>query len=480
MIARTKFFVASIALFCLVASVLPVTAAEEITLTWEQAISRALVHHPQVTAAIAAEEAALRAYERAVLAHAPQLTFTSRPISTGNRQDSSDNFYRYTESDARITASLTTSFGASGAISIGQAWSDNYNKSRTFLTLSASASLDPKGRLYSSTRMALERARIAAQKATWDRQEQIQATALSILAEFWRLELDAKRLSITRESRERQAEIYARLIARKKLGLATDTDVLEAEIEWCQAEVAAQKAEADYRTRLLNLARSLNLSGEIALAPSGGFPEHELVDGFDEAALAQAVRERSIAVRKRLLDVDYSTLELEQARLATSWPDIGVSGNYSITDLSKVDPDTYLWGVYINVELPLVDGGRRQLTVADKEAELQLAQTALMREQEGTVSALQQRLTNWEIARRHVEIARLKLTHAQLEEALKTRQHASGLVSDSVLRTAQTDTLLAEVDLQEALHEQALAQLQIQAMAGETLTIAGKRLLPGE
>ena len=109
-----------------------------------------------------------------------------------------------------------------------------------------------------------------------------------------------------------------------------------------------------------------------------------------------------------------------------------------------------------------------------------MAQTALMREQEGTVSALQQRLTNWEIARRHVEIARLKLTHAQLEEALKTRQHASGLVSDSVLRTAQTDTLLAEVDLQEALHEQALAQLQIQAMAGETLTIAGKRLLPGE
>ncbi|MGI6081700.1 MAG: TolC family protein [Limnochordia bacterium] len=480
MSAKTRLLISSIMLFCLITSVLPVAAAEETTLTWEQAISRALTYHPQVTAAMTAEETALRAYERAASAYAPQLNLTSRPVSTGNRQDSSDKFYRYTESEARLTASLATSFGASGSISLGQAWSDNYNKSRTFVSLAANASLDPKGRLYSSTRMTLERARITAQKATWDRQEQIQATALNVLAEFWRLELDAQRLSITRESRERQAEIYDRVVERKRLGLATDTDVLEAEIEWCQAEVAAQKAEAEYRTRLLNLARNLNLSEDITLAPSGGFPEGELVDRFDEAALAEAVGERSTAVRKRLLDVDYSTLELQQALLAATWPDIGVSGNYTVPDLSKADPATSPWGVYINVELPIVDGGRRRLTVADKEAELKTAQTALMREQEGTLSALQQRLTNWEIARRQVEIARLKLTHAQLEEALKVRQHAGGLVSDSVLRTAQTDTLLAAVDLQEALHEQALAQLQIQAMAGETLAIAGRQLLPQE
>jgi outer membrane protein TolC len=475
--ATTKTKIVPVVLLSLAIMVLPSIEAEQATLTWEQAISRSLIYHPSVTSAIKAEEAAQRALERASAAYAPQLTLSSKPASTGNRQDSAGKYQRYTEGEARLTAGLATSVGASGSAALGHTWSQRQHQGRSFLSLAATASLDPRGRLYSSTRMALEKARITAQKAAWDRQEQAQATALSVLSTFWHLELDAQRLAITRESRERQADIYARVLERKRLGLATDTDVLEAEIEWCQAEVAEQKAEAEYRTRLLAFARDLELPSEIALAPSGGFPEHELVDNLDRSALEQAAREQSLAVRKRSLDVGYSTLELQQAK-AARWPDIAVSGNYSIPDLSKTDTTVRPWGVFINVELPILDGGRRRLSVADREAELQSAQAAMMRDQEGTLSTLQQKVTNWEIARRNVQIARLKLTHAQLEETLKIRQHTSGLVSDSALRAAHTETLLAAVALQDAVHAQALSQLEISAMAGETLTVGGRQLLP--
>lgn len=266
--ARNKNKIVSIALLCVATMMCPAIGAQPVTLTWEQAISQALTFHPSISSATKAEEAAQRALQRASAAYAPQLTLSSKPASTGNRQDSGGQFHRYTESEARLTAGLTTSFGTSGSVALGYTWSQKQQQGRSFLTLAGNASLDPKGRLYSNTRLALEKARNTAQKASWDRQEQAQTTALSVLSTFWRLELDAQRLAITREGRQRQADIYARELERKRLGLATDLDVLEAEIEWCQAEVAEQKAEAEYRTRLLTLASDLELPPEIALAPS--------------------------------------------------------------------------------------------------------------------------------------------------------------------------------------------------------------------
>lgn len=447
-------------------------------LTWEKAVTQALQAHPTAVAARRAEESAERALARAYAAYAPQLTFSTRPVATGRREAKSV-LADYTEGTATLSTSVNTSVGAAASAEMAHRWSYvTQDTNNTSVTLRASTRLDPEGCIYTGSRLAVERARQNRLKASWDRTAQEQAVAMATLTTFWQLELDSKRLGISEENAKDRRDALARTVARQESGLASAADVLGATIELHQAEATLEKARADYQAKLAAFATDLGIELPLEIVPSGGAREQELALEWDSQALEAAALTQSLAVRKRQLDLSYTSMELKQAQ-AGLWPDVSITGNYTVPDLDKwSDKGARLWSVFLNVELPILDGGRRDLALHDREAELHSAELALQRDSTAATAALRARLVDWDQARRAVSIARMKLERARLEQALREQQHKAGITAASAYAAAQRATRLAEIDLQAAVNEQYLVELGIASVTGEMPAVFGQVLVP--
>lgn len=445
-------------------------------LTWEAAVAQAVSNHPSMVASAQAEDAAAAALERANAAYAPQLTLAAKPIGAGNYRNG--KYEDYIDGEARLTAGLTTPMGVSGSATVAYNWQDDLTAGRPSLTLAAGAGLDPKARLYASNRLAVKRARQNLQKATWDRKEQEKATAIGVLSTFWDLELDLRRLRITQQMTKEKTGNHLSMLKRQEQGLAGPTDVLTTEIALRQAEATEYQATAEYQARLATFARDLQLPEPPELGFSGGFPEKDLHTGWDTSLLEKAVCEHSLAANKRSLDLEYATLELEQAK-AGLWPDISLSVSYSLPDLTELTgPEASRWGASANIQLPLADGGRRRSTISEKEQQVQSAQEQIARALEDAVNSLHSTLIQWEQARHSVEIARLKLKKTRLEEELIKQQYTTGLATEGAWLASQRSLELAAIDLQAAINAQGLLELEIAAMTGNRLEIDGRPLLP--
>lgn len=447
-------------------------------LTWDAAVAQALLNHPSMEIVRKAEESAERALARAAAAYAPQLNVSTRPFATGRRETKSV-LTDYTEGSVVVSTGITTPVGAAASAELAQTWSYVKADPNTGVTLRASARLDSEGRIYTNTRLALEKARNATRKASWEGSAQARNVALATLSTFWHLELDGQRLAILEESARELAQNYNRSVIRHESGLLGATDVLGAKIEWFQAQATLEKAKAEYQSKQAAFAADLKLDLPLRIVPSGGAREEELAHSLDKEALELIARDLDLAVRKRQLDVMQGRLELQQAR-AGLVPGVSVSGSYSVPDIEawNNNRDEHLWSVFLNVDIPVFDGGRRRLTLHDKEADLDSLEAAVERDRDSAAVALRKKLVDWDQARRFLDMARLKLEKARLEESLRQQQHEVGIATASLYAEAQRNTRLAAIDLQAALNAQRLVEMEIASITGGEITAFGKPLLP--
>lgn len=465
---------------CLATAFSVQTSAAETALTWDQAISLALRNHPAAVAAARAEEAAQRAVEKAAAGLLPQVTFSSKPISRG-LDPSDSNSPDYDEGEARVSASLASPNGLSGSTAFVHKW-EKGNTSTDNLVFSASADLDPAGLRYSTLRVGLITAESALQKATLDRSAQERTVALDTLAAFWRLELDAKRLALAREKAADAEEKYATALKRQELGGIGASDVLSAKIEMLQTAATLRKLDADFAAAQKSFASNLNLTSLPPLAVTGGAQATDLVTAYDQAALEKAAQEHSVAANKRRIDLDIDVLELKQT-VANLYPSISLNASYTYGDFTnhstaKQERLERPWSISLDVQVPLIDGGRRQLGLQDRQADVDNTQTALNRDLEAAVTTLRAKLASWENARSNVEIAQLVLEKARLDETATASQFATGLASSNALQKAQWAVRSAEIDLQAAINEQRLLELDIANLTGMPLQLQQKPLVP--
>lgn len=463
---------------CLATAFSVQTSAAETALTWDQAISLALRNHPAAVAAARAEEAAQRAVEKAAAGLLPQVTFSSKPISRG--LDPSESKTEYDEGEARVSASLASPAGLSGSTAFVHRW-EKGKANTDNLVFSASADLDPAGLQYSTLRVGLITAESALQKATLDRSAQERTVALDTLAAFWRLELDAKRLALAREKAADAEEKYATALKRQELGGIGASDVLSARIEMLQTAATLRKLDADFAAAQKSFASNLNLTSLPPLAVTGGAQATDLVTAYDQAALEKAAQEHSVAANKRRIDLDIDVLELKQTE-ANLYPSVSLNASYTLGDLTNhFNTEKRLerpWSISLDVQVPLIDGGRRQLGLQDRQADVDNTQTALNRDLEAAVTTLRAKLASWENARSNVEIAQLVLEKARLDETATASQFATGLASSNALQKAQWAVRSAEIDLQAAINEQRLLELDIANLTGMPLQLQQKPLVP--
>jgi outer membrane protein len=252
---------------------------------------------------------------------------------------------------------------------------------------------------------------------------------------------------------------------RYELGTATTSDVLRAQIELANAELAALEARSSLRVASLELGRLVGVAGEVrpavaslpTRAPALPPLEELVARGLRTAPTVQAARAFEASRRADRL-----------AAYTTYIPSLRVTGGY---DWFSFDfpPDQGSWSLRLTASVPVFNGFQREATLMRASA-LEEAARALTRDVviamrvavESAVQAIELASHRVEVSDRTVELAR---------EDLRVQEERYQIGAATILELQASQVTLAEAEVAAVRARQTLggSLARLEAVLGESL-----------
>jgi outer membrane protein len=429
---RNRTIAARAGVTCAMVAVLhaPAQAQEPRTVSLRDAINLAYRTDPVAVAAEGNVQTAEAARLEAFGAFLPTLTVSSGFSNSSNQ--------RFDQSTGRL---VSTSYTAST-----QANYELFSAGRRLVALRSSA------------------ARIDAADASL--REAAFRTALETTTVYYNAAAATELVTVTnrRLERARQQLEFARI--RLEVGTATRSDILRAELELSNAELAQIDAESAQRSGWLQLGAQTGLGGEVQPEPAS-LPETAPVLPPVEALAARAELNSPEAVSA---EATYSQLRAERLSTYTSYiPTLRLQGGY---DWFAVDypPTNRSWSLRLTASLPVFNGFQREATVsraaaAERTAEAR-AKDAALSARAGAIDAAQQ----VESAARRVEIAQRAVELAQEDLRVQEERYQIGVATILELQTSQLALAQAEADYVSARQRLGVTLATLEAVLGERIT----------
>lgn len=280
------------------------------------------------------------------------------------------------------------------------------------------------------------------------------------------------RLDIARQSLE-QSRASLELARRKvEIGSIAETEALRLQVELL-------RAEADYAQTQNNIERARDQLRELI-----GMDWNEPVEvaGLSGEGLQQysVSMEQAVAVGlSRRLDLQESQiqeevqkLELKNTRRLTG-PVATLNASVSLKGQGDAIGDVpsrlerNLWGMSINMRMPLIDGGQRRSQVHQQELALKQLRTDQEILRHRIVREIRNALNNLKRVERQLELSQTTIEVAELTFEREQRRFDLGLADSQDLLSAQTQLTAARIQRLEALIENQLGlkNLRLATMA---------------
>ncbi len=266
-----------------------------------------------------------------------------------------------------------------------------------------------------------------------------------------------------RSDRARQQLTFAQ--ARLQLGTATRSDVLRAELEVGNAELAVIDAESARRSARLELGRRMGVDEEIQ--PAGGaLPEEApvLPPVDDLATLAERTAPSAVAARSSFAARRAASL----AAVASYLPTLRATGGY---DWQAVEfpPNDQSWSLRLVASIPVFNGLQRETAVTQARVNARVADARARDAAIGARIAAEDAARELGSAERRVEIARRSVDLAR--EDLRVQEERYQLGNATILDLQASQLALAEAEVAWVEARQALATSigQLEAVLGQTL-----------
>ena len=269
------------------------------------------------------------------------------------------------------------------------------------------------------------------------------------------------------ERARRQLEFAA---TRLRVGSATRSDVLRAEIEVGNAEIALIDAETAERSSRLDLGRQIGVEGgaepgEDALPESA--PELPPI----EILVAWAVDHSP--------EVVATTASLDAAR-ATRWvamgsylPTLHATGAYDWFAFN-FPPDQPSWSLRVSASFPLFDNFGREAEVARAAADQRLAEAEARDASIGVRVEVENAARETEAAERRVAIARRGVDLAREDLRVQEERYRIGSATILELQASQLGLADAEIDWVRARQALGVAVVSLEAELGASLEEVGR------
>lgn len=397
--------------------------------TLDEAVELALRADPSAVAAVGAEATSRSQLRQAWAAYLPT-------VSLGSNYGNSSN-QRFDQATGRLV-------------------SESYSAQIT-----AGYDLFTGGRRILQQRAA--RAELTA--ATAESRAQRFQTILNTERTFYAAAAGDELVGAARQRLERARQQLEFAETRLQVGTATRSDVLRAELEVGNAELAVIDAESARRSARLDLGRAIGVDDEVQPS-AGALPEEapRLPEVEELARLAEREAPSAVAARS----AEDASRAVSLAAVTSYLPTIRATGGY---DWQAVEfpPRDQSWSLRITASLPVFNGLQREHTVTQARISARVAEARARDAAIAVRIAAEDAARELGSAERRVEIARRSVELA--EEDLRVQEERYQLGNATILDLQASQLALAEAEVAWVEARQALATAigQLEAVLGRTI-----------
>jgi outer membrane protein len=429
----------SILLIAVIASpvLAQVPAGPEITLA--EAVRRAERVQPAVIRASADVRTAAAQRRSAWGAYLPRISASS----------SGSDFF--SEGPARIDP-------ATGELTSG-------NSSNRSVSTSLSASLDLFTGFRRGAEMRAARAtQTAAEASLIDaRFEQALATTNQFLDA-----LAAAQLLRVREASVRRADEQLKTaVAKLRAGSATRSDSLRSLVTLGTARLDQISTQTQLASAEANLARLIGEPGRVRAADDSAF--YRMLPAVDTQAIRAEAESKSPRIQSAGANAAAARASVRASRSAY-WPSLTLAANTGWNGSRTTDYDLFNQRqLSLSLRWNLFDGFDRELSIVQRDAELDLAEANAADAQREVQAELTTRLAELDAARTRTEITQTSVAAAAEDLRVQQQRYRLGASTIVDLLTSQEALNQAEVDVVNARFDYLRAKAQLEALIGRNL-----------
>jgi len=460
-------------------------------LSVEEAVARALRESQEVKLARSQVDRAAAQVKAARSAALPQInanlsytrTFAS-PFSSGGSFELPDSLQFNPDPNAPLEDRiryLEDRAPLAGLAGLGQLFSNlPFGQENTYVAGVTGTQL-----LYSGGRVgaALEIAAHYEEAARLGLAEQMAEVEQQVRTAYYRALLAREMEQIAQAALDQAEAFLAQERLRERAGLASDLDVMRAEVaaenlrpQLVQARNAADLAELDLK-RLLNVPmdRRLELTTPLEVPASDALSAPDVAEravlqrraALPAAGRQIAIREQQLKIAKRSY---LPTVSLHMTYGRQMYP-VEV---FDFSGEARTD-----WNAGISVQLPIFDGFKRSADVAEAQVLVEEARLQLEQLKEAIELQYEQALRERERARAEIEARRRTVEQADRVYALTELQYEKGLATQLEVSEARLALLQARTNLAQALTDFHIADAALIRALGGSGAIAGGRVPAG-
>ena len=300
-----------------------------------------------------------------------------------------------------------------------------------------------------SEEIALKRAEHSLQSARLNFDRQRLQLEGQVIDDYYDLVQSVRELEIE-EQRLAQSRANLELAQRKfEVGLIAEVEALRLQVEMLQAEATYDQAQTNIESSHDILRETLGLDVWAPLEIDTEV-QYEILPIDAQRALEIGLVRRTDMKRTEIFE-EIRALELEDTRRrnginATFGANVSMRGHGSeIGDVSD-NFERNLWGVNLQITLPLIDSGQRRATVS--QARIALEQSRLTREQQRRriIQQIRDATRRVHEAERQIDLRQATLQFAQRTYDVEQSRFELGLADSQQLLLAQGNLTQAQIN----------------------------------
>jgi len=294
-------------------------------------------------------------------------------------------------------------------------------------------------------------------------------TALNARKAFYNIQVLDELLKAHREALQLAENSHANIKQSFDLGMASQYDLLRAELAVRSARPAITQTETLRQVSMLGLKQLLGIpeEQEVRLLGELGFAEVRLeLDGLLDGALTGRSEIRQLDLTRRKVD------NLEKLAWAQFLPDFSIVASYNYrADTFRLRGRTWenYYTINLGVSLPLFTGLKRSSQVGEAKVARHIAELNMRQLQDATrlevrskYLSAQQEYENILLGQKNVETAREGVRIAELS-------YQEGLITVLELNSSHNELTRARVGYLQALYNYNIALAELQKLAGVDL-----------
>jgi outer membrane protein len=280
--------------------------------------------------------------------------------------------------------------------------------------------------------------------------------------------LSAAQLVGVREASVKRADEQLKVaVAKLHAGSATRSDSLRSLVTLGNARLDLIQAQTDLATAEAGLARLIGETGRVRATDDSSF--RQVVTAVDTAALRQEAETRSPRIQTAVAGSNVASANLRASRSAY-WPSLTLGANTSWNG-SRANDYTFFNQRQLSLSLnwDIFNGFDRELTIAQREASLDVAEATAADARRAVDADLTQRLAELDAARSKIDITATSVAAAGEDLRVQQERYRLGASTIVDLLTSQEALNQAEVDVVNARFDYLRAKAQLEALIGRTL-----------